>query len=297
MMFGSSGRPSAHASNIAPLHFRFFRGCAVWAACLLVLVPFWAVVATSLADQTQVTTSSGFVLWPSDPTLNAYRSILSGGVVTRALTISVLVTLVGTALSLVSTSCLAYAMSRPGSFGHRPILFTVLGTVLFAPGIIPSYLMVKQLGLLDTYWSLILPAMVSGFNVLVVRAFMMELPRELLDAARIDGAGDVRVFWSIVLPLSKAPIAVVGLFYAVAYWNSYFTALLYLDDNTKWPLQLVLRAYVVNQTPLTGGGVHPPPQQSIQMAMVVLAVVPILAIYPFVQRHFTKGVLLGGVQG
>lgn len=271
-------------------------------ACLVVFVPFLMVVSTSLAGQQQVSAAGGYVLWPNDATLGAYRAILSGGVVTRATVISILITVVGTLLSLVLTAALAYALSRPGSFAHRPILMIVLLTLLFSPGIIPVYLTVKELGLLDSYWSLILPVAVSAFNVIVVRSFIMGLPRDLIDSAKIDGATERQVLLRIVLPLSRAVLAVVGLFYAVGYWNAYFNALLYINSANKWPLQLVLRTYVVNNTPLGQGDLGAaaeaiPPSQSLQMAILVISLVPIILVYPFLQRHFTKGVLVGAVKG
>jgi putative aldouronate transport system permease protein len=281
---------------------RAVKGVVLTLACAVVVVPFAGVISTSLADQEQVTRSGGFVLVPDRVSLSAYRAIFAGGIVTRALVISVLVTVVGTALSLLCTAMLAYGLSRPGSFGHKPMLMVVLFTLLFAPGIIPSYLVVKELGLLNSYWSLIVPSAVNGFNVIVMRAFFMGLPRELLDSARVDGAGELAVLRRVVLPLSKAALAVVGLFYAVAYWNAFFNALLYLNDTDKWPLQLVLRTYVVNNAQLGvdqlgAGSESLPPQQSIQMAILVISVVPILLIYPFLQRHFAKGVLTGAVKG
>lgn len=281
---------------------RLTKGVVLTLACAVVAVPFLGVISTSLASQADVTRAGGFVLIPHTVSLSAYRAILAGGVVTRALVISVLVTIVGTAVSLVCTATLAYGLSRPGSFGHKPMLLTVLFTLLFAPGIIPSYLVVKELGLLNSYWSLIVPAAVNGFNVIVMRAFFMELPSELLDSARIDGAGEVAILRRIVLPLSKAVLAVIGLFYAVGYWNAFFNALLYLNDTDKWPLQLVLRTYVVNNAQLgvdqLGAGSEAlPPQQSIQMAILVISVVPILLVYPFLQRHFARGVLTGAVKG
>ncbi|RSM75902.1 carbohydrate ABC transporter permease [Kibdelosporangium aridum] len=268
--------------------------------CAAVIVPFFGIIATSLASREDVTRAGGFVMFPSGISFDAYEAILSGGVVTRATVVSLLVTVVGTALSLVATTLLAYGLSRRGTLLHRPLLAMVLLPLLFTPGIIPSYLIVKYLGLLDTYWSLILPVMVNAFNVIVLRAFFMELPQEVMDSARIDGAGDFAVLWRIVLPMSKAVLAVVALFYAVAYWNSFFGALLYINDTAKWPLQLVLRTYVVNQSELGVdqlGGTELPPREAIQMAILVLSIIPVLLVYPFVQRHFTKGVLVGAVKG
>jgi multiple sugar transport system permease protein/putative aldouronate transport system permease protein len=270
---------------------------------VLVLLPFLAIVSTSLASADQVNKSGGYVFWPDHITFTAYHALLSGGMVSRAMLVSVGVTVVGTALSLVCSVMLAYGLSRPGSFGHKPVLMMLLMTMLFAPGIIPSYLMVKELHLINSYWSLILPSLINAFNVIVLRSFFMGLPSELIDAARIDGASELRILRSIVLPLSKASVAVVGLFYAVTYWNAFFNAMLYINDATKWPLQLVLRTYVVNNAALSGGQVNTaagapiPPTQTLQAAILVLSVVPIVLVYPFLQRHMNKGVMVGAVKG
>ena len=281
---------------------RTVKAVVLLACCAVVIVPFIAVISTSLATREQLTRSGGLILIPDQISFAAYKSILTGGVVTRAALVSVLITSVGTVLSLTGTTLLAYGLSRRGSFGHRPLLMIVLFALLFTPGIIPRYLIVKSLGLLDTYWSLTLPVMINAFNVIILRAFFMELPEEVIDSARIDGAGDFAILWRIVLPLSKGVLAVIALFYGVAYWNSFFSALLYLNDVAKVPLSLVLRTYVVNQTQLGvdqlgAAGANIPPQEAIQMAILVLSIVPILIVYPFVQRHFTKGVLIGAIKG
>jgi putative aldouronate transport system permease protein len=280
---------------------RLGKGLLLLICCAVVLIPFLVVVSTSLADNAQITAAGGYVVWPTHPTFDAYRAILSGGVVTHALFVSIGVTVVGTLLSLLCTTLLAYSLATPGSFASRPLLLIVLFTLLFTPGIIPSYLIVKELGLLDSYWSLILPVLVNGFNVIVMRSFFAELPKDVLDSARIDGAGEFRILVRIVVPLSKAVIAVIGLFYAVSYWNSFFTAMLYLNDASKWPLQLILRTYVIDAAPLGADNLGVPtdavpPQQSLQMAVLVISLVPILLVYPFLQRHFAKGALIGAVK-
>jgi multiple sugar transport system permease protein/putative aldouronate transport system permease protein len=285
-----------------PLAVKAAKGLILTAFCAAVIVPFLGIVATSLSPREQVIRSGGFVLIPTKISFDAYEAILSGGVVTRATLVSLGITLTGTLLSLVSTSLLAYGLSRPGSFAHRPFLMIVLFAILFGPGLIPSYLVVKSLGLLDTYWALLLPPMINAFNVIILRSFFLELPQEVIESARIDGAGDLAILIKIVLPLSKAALAVIGLFYGVGYWNAFFSALLYLNDTAMWPLQLVLRTYVVNQNSLGvdqlgTSGAALPPQEAIQMAILVLSIVPILIVYPFVQRHFTKGVLIGAVKG
>jgi putative aldouronate transport system permease protein len=274
------------------------KAVALTAVVLLVCVPFLVILSTSLAAPREVVANGGWVLWPEDPTLQAYRDILDGGIVTHALAVSAGVTVVGTLLSLACTVTLAYALSRPGVFGGKPVLLLVLFTFLFPPGMIPSFLLVKELGLLGSYGSLVFPVLVNVFNLVVLRGFFQGIPEELYEAARLDGAGDWRVLWSIVLPLSKAALAVVGLFYAVAYWNSWFYASLYLESD-RWPLQQVLRTYVVagsGLTDTTTGEATVNAPQTIQMAVLVIATVPILLVYPFLQKYFTKGVLTGAVK-
>lgn len=281
---------------------RTIKAFVLTVCCAVVAIPFVGIVATSLASRSDINRSGGFVLFPRHATLAAYEAIFSGGVVTRAVCVSVLITVVGTTVSLSCTALLAYGLSRSGSFAHRPLLMVVLFALLFGPGIIPSYLVVKNLGLLDTYWALILPSAINAFNVIIMRGFFMELPQEIIDSARIDGAGDLQILTTIVLPLSKAVLAVIGLFYAVGYWNAFFSALLYLNDTAMWPLQLVLRTYVVNQTQIGVDqvgtvGAELPPQEAMAMAILVISIMPILAVYPFVQRHFAKGVLVGAIKG
>ena len=265
----------------------------------LVVYPFLSVLATSLSTEADISRHGGLVLIPSHPTLAAYRTIFAGGVVTDALLRSVLITVVGTACSLAATIGMAYGLSRRDVVGGRFFLLVALFTMLFSPGVIPNFLVVKQLGLLDTYAALILPTMVSAFNLVVLRSFFMNLPTELFEAARIDGAGDFRVLARIVLPLSKGVLAVVTLFYAVAYWNAFFNAMLYVNDD-KWPLSMVLRQFVLQGQSLSdsvSASEAAVPAQAIQMAVVVVSLVPILLVYPFLQRYFTKGVLTGAVKG
>ncbi|NJC23802.1 putative aldouronate transport system permease protein [Arthrobacter pigmenti] len=265
---------------------------------LSILLPILLVVSTSLADNEQIVEAGGFVLWPERPNLDAYITIFKGPLVLQSLGVSLFITSVGTVLALFVTITMAYATSRPVLFG-RPIVIAVLFTLLFTPGLIPSFLMIRQLGLLDSLWSLILPGVFAAFNFVVMRAFFMNIPGELIESARIDGATDWQILWRIVVPLSKAVIAVVGLFYAVSFWNSFFNALLYINDQSKWPIQLLLRNFVVQSSGAAeqlGISTTAPPQ-SIQMAVVVVALVPILMVYPFLQRHFTKGVITGAVKG
>jgi putative aldouronate transport system permease protein len=268
---------------------------------VVMLFPFVYIVAVSFSSARDVT-AGGLILWPQHPTLEAYRAILRGGVVARALRVSILLVLFGTAAQMIATIALAFGLSKRGVPGSRLVLFLVLGTLLFSPGLIPSYLLVKNLGLLNTYQALILPGLISAFNLIILRNFFMDLPQELIEAARLDGASDWQVLWRVVLPLSKAALAVVALFYGVAVWNAFFNAVLYLNDASMWPIQLVLRQYVLQGSALASAteldpNQPPPPAQTIQMAIIVLATVPILVVYPFLQRYFTRGVLTGAIKG
>ncbi|MEU6104640.1 carbohydrate ABC transporter permease [Streptomyces flaveolus] len=278
---------------------RLAKGLALVVVVAAVAYPLLGVIGTSFASQTDIIRSTGLVLWPDHPTLDAYRTIFTGGVVTRALLVSVGITVAGTLASLLATIGMAYGLSRREVTGSRFILMTALFTMLFNAGIIPNFLLVKGLGLYDTYAALVLPTLVSAFNLVVLRSFFMNLPEELYDAAKVDGAGDLTVLVRVVLPLSKAVLAVISLFYAVTYWNAFFNALLYLNDSDKWPLPMVLRTYVLQGQSLNSvsAGEALAPQQAVQMAVLVIAVVPILLVYPFLQRYFTKGVLTGAVKG
>jgi putative aldouronate transport system permease protein len=273
------------------------KAVALAVVVILVMMPFLVVISTSLASNAEVVENGGWVLWPSDPTFTAYRSIFDGGIVTRAIWVSVGVTVVGTLASMTATVMLAYALSRPRVFGSRPLLLLILFTFLFPPSMIPAYLLVKELGMLDAFAALILPVLINVFNLVVLRGFFQGIPEELFEAAKLDGVGDWTVLRVIVIPLSKAALAVVGLFYAVSYWNSWFHASIYMESE-NWPLQQVLRTYVVGGAQIAeyGLGEQVEAPQTYQMAVLVVATVPILMVYPFLQRYFTKGVLTGAIK-
>lgn len=276
------------------------KGASIVVIALLILFPLYTIALTSLSSGETVNRVGGLVIWPGDGvTFEAYEQMFRNPVVLRALVVSLGITAVGTLISVVVSILGAYSLSRPGSFGHKTILFSVLLMFVIFPGLIPVYLWVSAIGLRDNYLAVILPMAVSAFNVVVLRAFFMSIPQELFDSARIDGAGEFRVLWQIVTPLSKAVIAVVTLFYAVSYWNNWFNAFLYLDDTGKWPLALVLRTYVVESAPLpqASGLQDAPPTLAVKMAIVMIAIIPALIIYPFVQKHFKKGVIIGAVKG
>jgi len=284
------------------------KGLALAVVVGLVLFPLYTVVITSVSTQASIDRAGGLVVVPEGLTLRPYRDMLGGGTVSRALVIGLLLTLAGSVVSLVVSVLCAYGLSRKGSFGHRTLLMTLLVTMFFSGGIIPSFVVVANLfhGY-DQYWALVLPSAVSVFNILVMRAFYQGTATDLIDAARLDGAGDWRILWSVVLPTSRAVTAVMALFYGVGYWNNWFNVLLYMPaDSERWPIQYVLYQYVSQgakmpgvATAITGAAVDATQVAplSLQMAMLVITLVPIVIVYPFVQRHFTKGMLTGAIKG
>src|SRR5699024_9691515 len=203
-------------------------------ACFL---PFVNIIASSFASPAEVI-AKPFIIFPETFSLDAYRYVLSTPTIFRSLFVTIFITLVGTVLSMVLTSMMAYGLSRPYLPGRRFINFAVVFTMLFSGGMIPTFLVVNSLGLIDTLWAMILPIAVNAFNMIIMRNFFQGLPMSLEESARIDGAGDFLIFRKIMLPLAKPSIATISLFYAVAYWNTYMNAILYVNDSTKWPIQI-----------------------------------------------------------
>ncbi|MFE9921677.1 carbohydrate ABC transporter permease [Streptomyces sp. NPDC005774] len=277
------------------------KGIILVLACLAVVFPLWIVIVTSLSTRRTIDEAGGLVMVPKDITFIAYQELLSGGQVTRAALVSIGVTLVGTLFSMTVSVLCAYGLTRTDSLGHRWILMTLLATMFFSAGLIPTYLLVQTLGLTDSYLALILPSAISVFNILVLRGFFMNISQELVDSARIDGAGDFRILWQIVMPLSRAVIAVITLFYAVGYWSAWFNASLYLNDQNMLPLQNVMIQLVQKQEAPVGLGQAIRTGQlsglAVQMAVMVMALLPVAVLSPFVQKHFKKGMLTGAVKG
>ncbi|MFI9614272.1 carbohydrate ABC transporter permease [Streptomyces sp. NPDC052023] len=269
--------------------------------CLAILFPLWVVIVTSLSSVETITDTGGLVVIPQDITFIAYEELLGGGQVTRAAMVSIGVTTVGTLFSMAVSVLAAYGLSRRGSVLHRTFLLFMLATMFFSAGLIPTYLVVQGLGLTNTYLSLILPSALSVFNILVLRAFFMSTAQELIESARIDGAGDFRILWTIVMPLSRAPIAVITLFYAVGYWSAWFNASIYLTDPQMLPLQNILNQLVLKRERPVGLAqainTNELSPLAIQMAVMVLALIPVTVLSPFVQKHFKKGMLTGAVKG
>ncbi len=271
----------------------------------VVIVPLWIVVVTSFSTQAAINRAGGLVLWPDGLTLEAYSQMLGDTTVRSALLVSLGITVAGTAVSMAVSVLCAYGLSRARSFGHRFLLALLVVTMFVSGGLIPTFLVVTGLGGYGQWWALILPSAVSVFNILVLRSFYSSTSADLIEAARLDGAGDWRILWSIVLPTSRAVTAVITLFYGVGYWNSFFNVMLYLPtDSEKWPLQYVLFTYVSRGNGMPGSvnaGFGTLQAQTaplaLQMAVVVLTLVPLLVVYPFMQKHFRTGVLTGAIKG
>ena len=266
---------------------------------IVTLLPFVYVFAGSFATEAEIT-SRAFFVWPEQFTLGAYEYIFSTPAFTRALVTTVLVTAVGTLVQLALTVTMAYPLAKKTLRGRKLILSLVVFAMVFSGGMIPTFLVVKDLGLLNTYWALILPAAINPFSLIIIKNFFQELPAELEESAKMDGATEIGILWRILLPLSKPVLATFALFYAVGIWNDFMSPLLYLSDNSKWTLQMYLRQVTAASDLLGTGNVDPnyiPPEQGIKFAVIVVATLPILIFYPFLQKHFAKGMLIGSVKG
>lgn len=267
---------------------------------VVMIYPFWYVLIYALSDSDAVATG-GLLLWPKGFTLdNIVAVIKSSTFITSALN-SVWIVIVGTTLSVLTTSCLAYPLARKVQ-GTGVINFMIYFTMLFSGGMLPTYYIVRETGLLDSLWSLIIPCMITPFNVFITRTFFAQLPNELIESARIDGASEIRVFTQIAMPLSKPIFATITLFYAVGYWNRFTNAVLYIRSAEKRPLQLLLKELIATTSSelyeeigLNMGAVTS--SQSIKMATVIVVALPIILIYPFLQKYFVKGAMLGSVKG
>lgn len=265
------------------------------------VLPFLFVIGRSFATETEIVDKVFFIL-PSEFQFEAYKYIISSPTLPRAFMVSVFITLVGTVTAMFFTLTMAYPLSKKNLAGRKVLLSLITFTLVFGGGMIPGFLIIKGLGLLDTYWSLFLPGALSTWNLIIVKNFFQELPHELEDAARVDGCSAIGTFLRIVLPLSMPVIATFSLFYAVGYWNDYRSALLFVSDNKKWPLQIMLRQIVLLASGNIDGAAFDeqyvrPPAASVQNAVIVFGTLPILCVYPFLQKHFTKGIMIGAIKG
>lgn len=265
------------------------------------IFPFWYVICVSFSSQTGYLRNP-LMLIPQQFTVSAYRKIVTYPMLWTSYKNTILVTVCGTALNLALTCLMAYPLSKSNLRGAKAIMLAVVFSMVFKPSLLPKFLVVRELGLYDTYLALILPTAVAAYNLILMKNFFIALPASLEESAYLDGANEFRILFSIVIPLSLPAIASIGLFYAVGHWNNYMSAVVYIKSMSKWPLQLLLREVVASNSldAIVGGTGMSDLEDvltfTIQMAAVVVSVVPILVVYPFVQRYFVKGVNIGAVK-
>lgn len=270
----------------------------IFLIALVMFYPFWYVVMYSMSSYSAVI-GKGAIIWPQGFTLDAIKNVLSDPDIYTAYGNTLFLAFVGTTMSLLITLLFAYPLSCH-VMGHRVISFMVYFTMLFSGGMLPTYYVVRSVGLLDSLWSLILPVLINPFYVFLVRNFFEAIPESLKESAYIDGAGQLQIFVTIMLPLSMAVVASMTLFYAVGYWNSYFNAIIYIRSAGRRPLQLILRDMIsASSTEALAGDFSTSDltPMTLKMATLTVSVVPILCVYPFLQKFFEKGVMIGAIKG
>ncbi len=264
-------------------------------------LPFIHIVGTSFASEHEVLTKD-FILFPTQFSLDAYRVIFANDRIMHSLFVTVFITLAGTLINMIMTSLMAYPLSRKDLIGRKVLMMMVVFPMLFGGGMIPTYLLIKSLGLLNSFGSLMLPGAINIFNLIVLKNFFQQMPDGLEESAKIEGANDMVILIRLVLPLSLPALATFCLFYAVGHWNTFMAAVLYMNDADKWPIQVLLRSIVLqsqnwlesSEAMAETASAQP---QTVKMAVITVATMPILCVYPFLQKHFAKGVMLGSVKG
>lgn len=276
------------------------------AMVVLTVQPILNLIAISFSDPSRVAGKSGLDIWPSGFSLDVWLLLLQHPNVQRGILNSIFITATATAIGVIGTALMAWGLSRPNLPGRRALFILVLVTIVFEPGIIPDYFLMKRMGLLDTYWSVILYKAVNAWYLIILVRFFEEIPEEVLEAAELDGANAFQVFFQIVLPLAKPALATIALFYLVFHWNEFFRAMIYLNDQGKWPLQVVLRQFVVegDKLAIVGAdnaanniGVAQINLKALKAGMIIITILPILAIYPLILKFFTKGTMSGALKG
>jgi ABC-type glycerol-3-phosphate transport system permease component len=284
----------------------FFLNYVYLFLCLMVVFyPIWNVIVSSLSSP-QAVIAGRVTFWPVQFSLKAYEQVFSNKMLMSGYKNSILYTFVGTCVNIVMTIALAYPLSRKDFVGRKLITGIFVFTMIFSAPLIPSYLNIRRLGMIDTLWVMVLPGAISTYNMIIARTFFQtNIPDEMIEAAELDGANDFHVILRLVLPLSKAIIAVLVLYYAVGHWNSYMGSLIYLNSDTKFPLQLVLRTILTNASQLQDMATNITDAESATLALVevlkyaiiVFGSLPVLLLYPFVQQYFVKGVMVGSLKG
>ncbi|GIO84788.1 protein LplC [Paenibacillus faecis] len=259
--------------------------------------PLLYVISMSLTPYSEVVKNGGFIVLPRKISFEAYERIFADPALGRSMLVTVIVTVGGTLVNMIFTTLAAYPLSRRNLPGRTFFLLYMVFTMLFSGGLIPTYLVIQSLGMINTLWALIIPGAIATFNVLILKSFFETLPEELFESARIDGAREFRILWQVAIPLSLPSMMTVGLFYMVGHWNSFFSAVLYITDTDLNPLQVVIRNMLLLTQSSELQAEITVPTAAMQMAAVIAGSLPIIAVYPFIQKHFTKGMLLGAVKG
>ncbi len=271
---------------------------------IVAVYPIIHVFMASFSDGNALMAHRGLLLWPEKFSLDAFKMIFEDGRLARSYLNTIYICVVSLVFNMSLTSFAAYFLTRNEAIGRKVIMKLIMVTMYFGGGLIPTYMVIKNLGMLDTYWALILPGAIGTYNMIVLRTAFVGVPESLYEAARIDGAGHFRILFQIMLPLTKATLAVIFLYYLVAHWNSWFAASIYITkDQSKYPLQLYLRLKLIqNDTSMQTGDVMLDSDkqaigESLKYAIIVVATVPVLCVYPVLQKYFTKGVMIGAVKG
>lgn len=271
--------------------------------CLLCLIafttiyPFWDTLMVSVSSLKSYL-SSIIHLWPSEWSFEGYSYMIHKAELWQSYGNTLFVTVVGTVINMIVTIMTAYVLSKSELRGHRIITFFAVFTMMFSGGIIPTYMVIKDVGLMDSLWAMIIPSAINTSNMIILRNFLTAMPRELEESAMLDGCTEIGVLWRIILPCSKPAIATITLYYAVDHWNEFFSAIMYLNKRTQWPLQLFLRSMLFDsEAAMAGGDSLYLLGQPMKMAAIMMAIIPIMLMYPFFQKYFTKGVMVGAVKG
>ncbi|TBL70569.1 carbohydrate ABC transporter permease [Paenibacillus thalictri] len=264
---------------------------------LCALFPMLYVFSASVTPYSEVLKNGGFVIIPTSLTWNGYKQLFQQAAIPKSLHVSVYITVVGTLVNMVLTTLMAYPLSRKDLPGRGALLFTIIFTFIFSGGIIPTYLIVKNTGLLNTVWAMIIPNAIWSYNVLIMKSFFDQLPEEIYESAKIDGAKELRILLQITVPLSVPVILTLSMFYAVSHWNEFFQAIMYVSSRSLYPLQVVVRDILTQSASADVTSADMVPTLTLQMAAVVMASLPIILVYPLIQKHFTKGMMLGSVKG
>ncbi len=265
----------------------------------ITLYPFWYVIVASFSDNSAVLTNRGLMLLPKGFNFNSYAKVLKNHMIYTGYCNTIIILVCGTVLNLIMTALGAFVLSRKNLKLKKLLMIIVVVTMYFDGGIVPLYLVVKNLGLINTRWALMLPGLISTYNLVILRTAFEAVPASLEESAKIDGASALRILCWIIIPLSKPTLAVLILYYGVGYWNSWFSAMIYLKDRSLYPLQLVLREILIsgsNTDMLSGADTEIQISETLKYAVIVVSTLPVLCIYPFLQRFFEKGIMVGAVK-